>query len=384
MKKILLGTSAILAAAVLSTGAQAAGFPANLSLTGSYSAYAGLGMNGSGYGKYNSFDVKTGGNVKFAYANTLSNGVAVTVNTQLNTAGDHGQTYDANSASIGTATLGTITASQTSGMSGAVNHNAGAVSSAQVGFNDSDMGKWVSDPTGLLSTDTVNTTYLNDSRANAVAYQTPSLGGATLFVGYIPSMTRGGYSNGIINNKTTLSQYQLGATFDKVVNGITVGADLEYANTMHGGSSTGITGLEQIGGGVSLGLSGFTVAGGYNRSTWSNARSSFGGSGVIGQGKATVYNLGAGYSAGAATVGLTYLHVDVTGNNSAAVGYATGSSTLGAIAAPKLDQTSLSGAYAVGTGVSLTGEVDYVKYTTGGTTANNSGFVVASGFSLSF
>jgi len=386
MKKILLGTSALIAAVALSTSAQAADgktLPAGLSLSGGYSSYFGLANNSTAYNVYNNFDVKTSGSIKFSYANTLPSGLAVTISSVLDIGGDHGNPMDSNSATLGSATAGTFGAGQLSGLAPAINHNAGSVSSAQVGFNDPDMHKWIKDPNGVFGTDTVVTTYINDNRANEIGYQSPSFGGVSVFGTYIPDIDRGAGSgaNGIFANNAHLSQYQIGAAFDKTMNGVTLGADAAYANTLKSASaSTSIKALEQYQLGLSIGASGFTVAGGYNHSKWTNLATT--------AGTAKVYDLGAGYTAGPATVGLTWNHFEGSGASAAAVSYATGNTTS---TAPKDDVIQLSGAYTVGTGVSLTGEIDYLQAKTGvsnGTaaagTANNTGYVVATGFSLSF
>lgn len=408
MKKILLGTSALIAAVALSTSAQAAGTTivgnpngaGSIEIDGSYGFYTGISSNSSIFSRESNVDAKSGGNFAFAYTNTLANGLTVKVATQLDTSGDHGSTYDSNSASIGSATAGTVAYSQDHSFSSKVNHNAGSVFQGQAGFNDGDTIKWVADPTGIIAKDTVATTYINDNSANTIGYQTPSFSGASVFVGYIPQISRGdgGGANTSFDKSATLDQLQAGVVYDNTVGGAKLGFDAQYATNTHKITRSATdplysaSSLQQYAVGASVGASGFTVAGGLNSSKWDNINS------TVGTGKATVYDVGVGYTAGPASVGVDYLHVGLTGTGSGnlaiasvaygasnAAGFNGGSQTAALLSSsPKDDLFQVSGAYVIGTGVTGTAELDYLKSNGGTTATTNTGYVAAVGLSLSF
>lgn len=409
MKKILLGTSALLAAAVLSTGAASAatsivGNPdgaGTLTIKGNYNFYFGWAEQKSAYSQFSNLDVKTGGNLKFGYSNTLDNGLTVTVSTTLNTAGDHGSTYDSNTASVGSSTFGTFVAGQQTGFAAPLNHNAGSVSSAQVGFNDPDTYRWIRDPNGIYWTDTVETTYINDNRSNEIGYQTPSFGGFTGFFTYIPSLNtdggltpstadRGSNTNSIFNNKAALEQFQVGATYDGTISGVTLGADIAYSSLFNKPTLAGsLKELQQGQAGFSIGYAGFTVAGGWHGSEWQYTDASA----TPGKAKSNVYDAGVGYAAGPYSVGLSWNHFEARGTvanlqyaGSVAGGSGDNDSGLGITGThPKDDIVNLSGSYSIGTGVAVTGEIDYLdSQTDSSVNKDNSGVLVATGMTLSF
>lgn len=271
MKKVLYGTSAIIAAASFGASASAAD-PISLGLGGSMQQWFGYtAQEQDGAQNWNDFGINTDTIVEFGGDTTLDNGWVVTATIGMNTNNNNASNPNIDAQFLEVATpFGTVTA----GNKGVKNDDL-HVSAPEVGIGIKDMSVWMKAPTsGWTSGSGWRNTSIDRVLGGTatVQYESPAIGGLLTLAG---SYQPGGIGNADENTATT-DAYEMTAK---------VGGDF-------GGTAVAVTG--------GFGSMGTTGAGG----------------------NTNFFNVGAEIGVGAVTLGASYLD-----NSDPAANRTTGATT---------------------------------------------------------
>ena len=345
MKKILLGTTAIIALSTFSAEAFAAE-KIKLGLGGFMRHYVGIG-NGdevaptalAGTARGMDVGMNTNSEVYFRGGTTLDNGMSVSVDIQREA--DKGNTgNDVSSMQISSDAMGSLTTGATAGAAGAYMvrspHQA----------NDHDWGDAAAYASVAIAAGTASTGYAGQSTADitddgannlTLKYGSPSFSGLSLHASYSPASNDATKDHQGRTRSTTNDEAAMGVLYEGEMGGASVSAGFGQRRDNGTAKSTNF--------GLNIGMAGFTVGGSYltksdDTSADNNARDN------ASKGKA--YELGVAY---------------VTGPYTVAAGYHRSESE-GTIALPgKMKDTNwmLSGAYDLGAGVALVGTYERAK-----------------------
>ena len=364
MKKILIGTTALLAAGAFVSTAQASD-PIKLSLGGYMEYWVAGASQDSDYKKgaaVNNFDVQGESEVHFKGSTTLDNGMKISVQVELEAgSNDNGsdtidESYMTLEGKYGKAIIGSendvaylmqVDAPEASEMGGAYATTEG------------DMVQYV--PVGTVSALDTKLNGLSDQ--NKLSYFTPKLYGFQAGVSFTPSNNSGGddtIGTSGYDNGTNSENIGIGADFDQAWS-----FGLSYANTFSGvgvkatagyimiddnlASKAGTahtqdTQVEEFAGGLSVSYQGFTVGGGAKRRI-ANADT------VYAATDGVAWNAGIMYAEGPYEVSLNYLSSSVVG-------------TRGNTATTKDDDEvsawRVGASYTMGPGVILFGQVAFL------------------------
>jgi predicted porin len=352
MKKILLGTSAIVAAGLLAAPASAAE-KIKLGLGGYYqSAFV---LIDEDVENTRTDNMKQEGEIHFLGETTLDNGIKVGVNVQLEaytTSDQVDEHYVYFEGGFGRVVLGAENSApylmHYSAPSAVVGHGV-----------DSPNFFHASRPTVMAGSNIVsqnalgsNATFLNaTSDANKLTYFTPRFSGFQLGLSYTPSLQGGrGGSSGAYGN---LSENNVGAQEQIVEVG------LNYVNTfgaVNFAASAGYTGgsleannaagayddLEAWSLGANLGYAGFTFGGAYMTSNQGRQL----------EDDLEQWNVGLTYGFGPYKVGVAYAY----GSQSNVIGTTTGTDK------DELQMVEVGGTYALGPGVNLMAGYYYIDF----------------------
>lgn len=315
MKKILMGTTAIIALASFSSQAIAAD-PIKLELGGFQKAYAGKISRATVDGK---LDVAgtTNTEVYFTGSTTLDNGLTVSTHMQLEmdgsanshkhaitTAGGATTAKSAASGSRGTDQSYLTVSSDAMGafIVGATTGAADRMSIGAPSLGPVSFGGTPDDWDDGFAFKAMQTGYDDDATVKGV-YLSPDFGGIQLGMSYTIGQGFGGASNG-----RNVTHGQSGDAFDAAVaysgemSGANVGVSGTYQmlNSSIGGGQQTSTGV-----GVEIGMNGVTVGGSYvSQDDGRDATNTNDGS---------AYDLGVAYETGAVSVAATYSHGSITG-----------------------------------------------------------------------
>ncbi|GAA0592189.1 porin [Caenispirillum bisanense] len=343
MKKVLLGTSALIAAGLLAAPASAAE-KIKLGLGGKMEQYFGVVSQDDAPGYDPTLTgINTDTEVYFSGATTLDNGLTVGAMIQLEAQTNAtAENADEQYAYIEGA-FGRVMAGQMDGVLTRLAHEA-----PQYGLADDDVAAFFNPAAALGGgyARLVDTT-LQSSDGAAVSYISPSLAGFSVGATFMPN------PGGAIGNTVSSAlqadseddfhnQWEAAVAYNGEFSGVQIGADLAYMQQ----SAPDAGNLEDPSAwraGLIVGYAGFQVGGSYLTLQDRN--------GVDGL-DSNVWNAGIGYKTGPYGVSLVYLQSDVelagAGNDDA-----------------EYRQWSLHGSYAMGPGVTLaavlfhgTGELD--------------------------
>ena len=361
MKKILLGTTALVAAGVIGAGDARAEF--DMTVGGYFGTAYGfvdeddgsLGLvdvDGDGVGDVEAFEsgnrrqnqaLNQDAEVHFRFTQTLDNGIEVGGRFELEgfQSGDQiderwiffrggfgelrvGDEDDARK-------LKSYAAPEASGMFG--------VNSPYFTFNnlggqvDADGDGDVDDPSGqVVSTNTTFPNLENDS--SKLIYFTPSFGGFQLAVSYAPDGTqdRTGFGTGSTEDGIS-NAFSVGADYSGEFGGVSIGMGGGYSQgTVEVGS--GDPSIWAVG--LNLGFGGFTVGGSV----------AFVDADTGDDDEATVFDVGATYNFDAVTVGVGYSHGEYDDEGDT----------------DELDHAQITAGYAMGPGVTLGAMVGWFSY----------------------
>ncbi|WP_372002995.1 porin [Tistrella mobilis] len=344
MKKILLGTSAIVAAGLLAAPASAAE-KIKLGLGGYYqSAFV---LIDEDVENTRTDSMKQEGEIHFLGETTLDNGIKVGVNVQLEaytTSDQVDEHYVYFEGGFGRVVLGAENSApylmHYSAPSAVVGHGV-----------DSPNFFHASRPSYSVGGATVqnalasNATFLNaTSDANKLTYFTPRFAGFQLGLSYTPSLQggRGGSSGayGNLSDNNVGAQEKLvevGLNYVNTFGGINVAASAGYSGGSLEQEAAGFDDLEAWSLGANLGYAGFTFGGAYMTSN----------QGLQLEDDLEQWNVGLTYGFGPYKVG---------------VAYADGGVTLGTGRQDELKMIEVGGTYALGPGVNLMAGYYYIDF----------------------
>jgi hypothetical protein len=388
MKKVLIASTALVAAGLLAAPASASE-KINLKL-GGFSKWWVVGAwqddsfqaNSNAPGvqaDYNTVDVKGDNEIFFGGSTTLDNGIQIGVDIQLEAGGHSDSNTDTIDESyvwisggfgkfiIGTENNGTyllhVTAPDAAGNwneGGLLTGNGGAGSSSSI----------IAKPTNVTITPGGSTTAIvTDGDADKITYVAPTFYGLTVGASYVPNS--GEDLRGPTNLSTTSGGvgeiYGVGALYANTFGGVGVkvsGGWVTYDTNNNGNGSK--TGVNEYALGSQLSYAGFTLGGSY-RNINANAGSSF----AVNDGYA--WDLGLQYASGPYAVSAAYFKSSVEG-------------TVALAGKDEVEVYQISGKYALGPGVNVLATVGHLSYEdeTGATANENKGWAVMSGLSLAF
>lgn len=397
MKKLLIGTSALVAAGLVAGAAHAAD-PIKLNVggfAGTWVVFADQDesyLRNAGVGETTGVDVKGDAEVIFTGSTTLDNGLKVSFKTELEAGGRDKNAVGTNDAideyNISVAgSFGTVVMGADDTALAAI-----AVTSPRVGgrlyggaFSEGDnvVGMNVLQPAGINAP---NATFVNTGGDNeTISYISPSFAGFTVGATYMPSWTQGDDNQALPTGTNASDAYGVGAAYNGEFGGVGIKvaggwltADVAPA-AIPGGAGT-IASHNEYQFGANLSYAGFTFGGGarwidqeMNTLFAANDRSR----------DALAWDLGVSYKTGPYGVSLAYF--DSSREQARAAGVA--------VSDDEIQVWELNGEYTMGPGVALVGGLAYVDFENGTvagapaaarSAAQNDGWVASTGITLSF
>lgn len=367
----LLTTTAITSA--LLAGSAYAADPIKLSVGGYGSVIVGYASQDKDFvrqsgSEVSAVDVKGDNELHFSGETTLDNGLTVAVMYEFEAGGrDSNATNDEWSISVSGA-FGTLKAGADDNALGMIHNNAPRVggrlfNGGGIG-NDVMAGNYVVKPTGFDDAFMGDTFIDTNGDSESFSYISPAFAGFTFGASYVPSVNNGeNVATTPLDPRTAVSDaYGVGLGYKGEFGGVALSADIGWLTA---DPDATINSHNEYQAGLNVGYAGFTVGGGY-RLVKRDAP------GTSQDPDAQIWEIGASYETGPYGVSLNY----IKGNQEVA-----NSSD------DELTYVELAGEYKMGPGVSLVGGVTHISFDQQGTAAtgaDNDGWVVATGLSLSF
>jgi len=361
--RILMASTALAGLALVVTPPAAiAAEKLQIGVGGEMVEYFGYAQNDTDTGDFDGLDIYSDGVIEFAGETTLDNGLSFGATVGLNTLSDSGDQIDDSFLHV-EGDFGRVEIGDRDNAAALMHYAAPEVG---FGINDSDISDWVVNLTSADADSAFQSTYLylGEDKATKISYFTPRFSGFQLGASYIPEFERNSNvqpSEDIYNNG-----FALGANYVNSFGGVdlALAAGYLHADKPDGAGST-IEDAEGYSLGGSLSYAGFTFGGSYadtqgNGSGGTDSAVSFDGDG---------YDIGVAYAFGDAEVSLAYYHGEVADST------ATGDSSH--------ETVMLSGAYALGPGVSLSASIFRTEFEAD-SGADNEGWAAISGITLSF
>ena len=415
MKKILYGTTAILAAGMISTSANAAE-PISLSLGGYMNWYVGYADNDSNYleslganGEVNSVDVMGNGEVHFAGDTTLDNGIKVGVQIELEGGTDAASDTDGIDESYITVdtTYGRLIVGSNDNV--AYQMHVAAKDVGRLGVQESELSQLILAPDAVsrLNSTSINT----DSDATKITYVAPTYYGVTLGASWIPGTSAvDGEDTSIRQNDSAGNGfeegYAFGAMYSDEFQGIGVNLSAGYANFNVGGEER----RDEQSYGANFTYMGFTLGGAYRHVNDPQFDDLDPATGISGRGAVApltkgvptssfnvgtgnddgyAWDLGVAYEAGPYGVSVAYMKSCVEGDQAVGV---DGSAARAAHLNNGEDEVELwlvSGKYNLGAGVDTFASFGHMNYddeigNTAAVVRDNDGWALVAGLALTF
>jgi len=317
MKKILLGTTALIALGSISGQALAAE-KIKLQLGGFMRQYVGLVNHDEGASTANSgtargVDLQQYANseIYFNGSTTLDNGLTVSVENQLESstrdgAGTSKRKFDTTNITVSSDAMGALTI-------GSTQHalDAFQVRAPMAGhFDWGDFGSFsrTSKNAGTASQAYTDATGVNmddtGGKGMKLKYISPSYSGVNAFISYAAATGVDGQVTGVTNAQT--DSYSYGVAYQGEVSGASISADVIHALVN--------TDMDQNHFGLTVGMAGFTVGGGYN--SYNDLRGATTATKANSDGNG--YELGVAYETGPITASVDYSKVSLKGDTSVA------------------------------------------------------------------
>lgn len=378
MKKILIGTSALVAAAAFAGSANAAD-PIKLSIGGYGAVMVGYASQDDGYMRSQSttevsaVDVKGDNEIHFSGKTTLDNGLTVAVKYEIESGG-RSMTDVSDEWSISVSgNFGTIKTGADDNALTMIHNNApivgGRLFNGGLAGGDLLDGAYVIKPTSVsTATDTAIDT---NGDAEAISYISPSFAGFTFGASYVPSVSGGDDAPGAPTTADTAvsDAYGVGVGYAGKFGDVTVGADIGWLTADTGNN---VDSRDEYQAGLKFGYAGFEIGGAYRAIQQD---------GIAGRKDqdGRVWEAGVSYKTGPYGISLTYL--DATQEQDQTVAQNIGDDESKA--------WQLSTSYNMGPGVDLVGGLAYVSFDSDAAQAanganQNDGWVAATGLSLTF
>ncbi|MBR9972762.1 porin [Magnetospirillum sulfuroxidans] len=387
MKKILIASTALVAAGMITAGSASASEKIKLNL-GGYSKWWVVGAwqdsgyeaaFGAGSGSANNVDVQGENEVWFGGSTTLDNGLQVGIDMQLRTGGRS----DSNTA-YGTADVIDESYVWVSGGFGKVivgTENNGTyllhVTAPDAAGNWNEGGvmmgnQAIARPASVTTLRGGNTTaILTDGDADKITYVAPAFYGLTLGASYVPNTSEDNqnvYGSGGSSFSAASEIYGVGALYANTFGGVGVKVSAGYV-TYDVAAATDRS--QELAFGTQLSYAGFTLGGSYRNQSENAAQNQS----VTNTGYG--WDVGLQYATGPYAVSLAYFNSKVQG-----------SATVNG--EDEVTAYQLSGKYNMGAGVDLLASVGHIEYdgeeasVSGGDVNHNEGWTVMTGLSLQF
>ena len=357
MKKILLGSTAIVAAGMIAAVPSAdAASKMKLGVGGYMEQWFGFTSGDDGVAQdYSGFDIKSDPEIFFKGSTKLDNGITVGVNVQLE-ATQNGDQIDEQYMFV-KGSFGQIIIGDENSAMYKMHY---APSDFGIGMNSGDVTAW-NKPVKDAEGDSINmgshyrspfgATYIEPDAVNdsaKISYFTPRVSGFQLGLSYGPDGNQD--SNGLPNRDAANTDYiMVGANFKQKMGGMSVGISGGYG-TVTDAAAGGVE-PEATSFGIKMGMGGVSAGVSYaNYSDHGNA-------------DAEGINAGVAYSSGPMGVSIAYFHGEKDGNNGDAA-------TLNNQA--ERDVIHLSAKYAMGPGVTLAGTLGHAVYSSDDADLDNS------------
>jgi len=376
MKKVLIATSALVAAGFIAAGPAAAAEKIKLGLGGFQNTWVGFADQDDtfeGTRDYGSFDVKTNSEIHFKGSTKLDNGLTVGAHVELESDRDSGGAIDHSYAYISSAQLGTLYAGGTSmAHSRLATQAPSAANNGQTSGGQEGPRQWIVNP-GIS---VPNFVHIDATDTNQVQYISPSFSGLQVGASYNPNYANADQNAPNYDSASGDSEaYDFAAKYATSVDGVGITLSASYFVVDGGGMETaGLSGeianggFKQIRTGISLSYAGFTLGGAYMDTNDDGDANQEG----------DAYNVGLMYATGPYKISANYWHSE-----------AEGARDIGTVATTGEDKytfVGLNGSYNMGPGVDLKGTIARVEYEdeTTTATANNEGWFAAAGMNLAF
>ncbi|MGB0749466.1 MAG: porin [Magnetospiraceae bacterium] len=344
MKKILLGTTGLIAAAMVMSSPASAAEKIRLGLGGYMEQWVGFADQDTLYSAWNEFDQQSDSEIYFTGSTVLDNAITVGVTVQLEAERNAGARWidDSflylSSETLGTLQLGSVPAATDSA------HN----SAPDVGISRGDSDDWVARASFVTDTTAV------ESDAHKIQYVSPNFSGFQVGGMYIPDFTDSGNSMPM-NTTPSMTSSLAGAIvlYNGDFDGVTVGFDAAYATTENNTDGFQV--------GLSVGFNGFTIGGSYFNVDDDDA--------LYGRaGEHTNYDLGVSYASGPYALSLSWFHGELDANMGGD---------------DELEVIMGSASYAMGPGIDLKGSIFHQSSESGGGD-DGDGWGAVGGVTLSF
>lgn len=328
MKKVLLGTTALVAAGMVASAPAMAAEKISAKVGGYMEQWIGFTTVDDGSTRdVDGVDIKSDSEIHFKGSTTLDNGIEFGINVQLeansNSSDQIDESYLIVRGGFGEINLGSENS--------AMYKMHYAPSDFGIGINSGDQVDWALGGSSQISSGGYfrapgGSTYVEPARANdseKITYYTPRFSGFQVGASYSPDTLQD--SNGLTDRSNTAGNLtdgvMFGANFKGDFSGASVGVSAGYGTFLENGTSSSTTDEpEAYSFGATLGVGGFGVG-----ASFAHAENQSSGNG-------DAYNLGVSYSTGPFGVSLTYFHGENEGTY-------------------EQDTVHLSGKYALGPGV---------------------------------
>jgi|AGTN01.2.fsa_nt_gi hypothetical protein len=394
MKKILIASTALVAAGLIA-GPAAAAEKIKLEL-GGYSKWWVVGAwqedsfqannNAAGVqGDYNTVDIKGDNEIFFSGSTTLDNGLEVGINIELEAGGtqdNNTDTIDKSNVYIaggfGKVIIGTED-------NGAVLLHVMAPDAAANTDSDGLLtgGLAIAQPNGFNNK--VVTSIDTDGQADKITYVAPTFYGLTLGATYVPNSTKDNRGPTSWNSTSALGAggvatgeiYGVGGLYANTFGGVDVKVSAGWAT--YDANAPFKDKVNEFSTGAQLSYAGFTVGGSYRKANASQGLRNVGAAGnntaVDGAGglEAEVWDAGIQYASGPYAISFIYFNSEAP-------------SGIAATGNDEFTVYQVSGKYALGPGVDVLATIGHADYDSASSLDenNNKGWAIATGLSLAF
>ncbi len=381
MKKVLIGTSALVAAGFIAAAPATAAEKIKLGLGGFQNTWVGFASQDGGYegtNDYGSFDVKSNSEIHFKGSSKLDNGLTVGAHVELESDRDSGGAIDHSYAYISSADMGTLYLGGTAGAFDRLSVNAPtAAFTGETTGGQEGPRQWIASPFAVdgsgtaVGAEMINFIHADAGDTNRITYISPSFSGFQVGASYVPSTQANQNANATKDgaNNATSDEYQwhASAKYSGNFDGVGLNLSAGYLRQDDDETAANTDGYKRWRANGTVSYAGFTFGGGYTSIDIDNSTES----GLDGNG----WNVGLMYATGPYKISGNYFKSSVKGSADATD--------------PDDDVYTyygLNGSYNMGPGVDLKASISKVKYEDETTVATNSndGWFAAAGLNLSF
>lgn len=356
MKKVLLGSTALVAAGLIAAPSAMAAEKLQVSVGGYMEQWFGYRSVDDSTGRdVDGFDVKSDSEIHFKGSTTLDNGIEFGINVQLeansNSADQIDESYLIMKGSFGEINLGSENS--------AMYKMHYAPSDFGIGINSGDQGNWAAVSGSNVSRSgyyrgVLASTYVEPGRENdseKLTYYTPRFAGFQLGASYSPDNLQDDSFSPVDRNTGVSDMVTFGANYSGEFSGVSLGVSGGYGTFLE--SASGTDEPESWSAGITVGVGGFGIGASYAAED--------------GATEGQAYNLGVSYETGPFGVSLSYFHGEVENSS-------------------EQDTYHLSGKYALGPGVTAVATLGYAEFQDEGSAGSDEieATYVVTGIRLSF